>query len=53
MRENIVITKYQPGDDGDFLMNFNDFSQIYHNLFTGYQLSNKNYACYEFNSKWN
>lgn len=27
---------YKPGDDGEFLMKFEDFNRIYTNLFTGY-----------------
>ena len=28
--------KYEAGDDGEFLMNFEDFAKVYSNLFTGY-----------------
>lgn len=34
-------------------MNFADFSKIFSNLFTGYNLFGKNYICQSFEGKWN
>lgn len=46
MREDFSeMERYKIGQDGEFLMNFYDFSKIFSNLFTGYSLENKDYAC--------
>lgn len=34
-------------------MNFYDFAKIFTNLFTGYNIKDRQYKCYQFKGKWN
>jgi calpain len=47
------VEPYEPGDDGDFLMNFEDFAKVYSNLFTGYSFDHKEYTCNYIREEWN
>ena len=53
MRRNTSeVEKYvRDKNNGEFLMNFTDFSKIFSNLFTGFQL-NKRYICNVIKEKW-